>query len=134
MYFFPRFLQDSYKNLDDKALFLQNFARSYKNYQSWKILADKAFLARFLQDSFKNYVFCKNLGRLTSSARILQEINFSARIFKDLYFWQESCKICICVHLGISSILSPCFMINNERENPIQKLGIRLTTLKLMLD
>ena len=57
-----------------------------KNYQSWKILADKAFLERFLQDSFKNYVFCRILGKLISSARLLQEKIFGKNLWRFKFF------------------------------------------------
>ena len=68
---------------------LQDLTKNYKQ----KILTHKAFLSRFLPDSYEKYVFCRILGRLTSSVRILEEISFSARIFEDSYFLQESERI-----------------------------------------
>ena len=50
--------EDSYKNLQENALFLHNLARSYYKYQSCETLAVKVFLERFLEDIHCLYQSC----------------------------------------------------------------------------
>ena len=122
--FLTRFLQNYCKNLQDKAVVLQN------RVSSWKIFVDKAFLGRFLltrrflEDSFKNYVcrilakfiyFCKNLsGFIVFFSRMLQDMYFcSSRVLLIrgslqiliLFFFSKNKTLTmkICLHSNLMS-------------------------------